>query len=147
MKALTLALAALAFAAGSATAQSDQRSAPNENSQPSGSVQGAQSPGSTRSDRMDKTGTHQTYDTGATGSQVGKDPGAVPAAKDTARTDDYASDVPREDRGTGVATGFIAAGLGLAILGLFVRRRSRRHPRDDYGSRPGGPTGGAGPRI
>lgn len=45
-----------------------------------------------------------------------------------------ADDAARREEGKGVATGFIAAGLGLALLGLFVRRRHH-----------GGP--GAGPRV
>jgi hypothetical protein len=48
----------------------------------------------------------------------------------------------RAERGTGVATGFVAAGLGLAVLGLFVRKRSHHDPHDhsddDDDSRSGG---------
>lgn len=102
-------------------------------------------------DRRQKAGTHQGYNTGATGQDVGKDQpapvtnqGRNPA--DTARYD-------RAARGTGVATGFVAAGIGLAILGLFVRRRSRRDydeydDEDEGGSgRPYGGGSGTNTRI
>ena len=62
--------------------------------------------------------------------QVAPPAGADPS---TAKSDVYTADRPdsvvlpnradRRAKETGVATGFIAAGVGLALMGLFVRRR------------------------
>jgi hypothetical protein len=118
--------AALALTASLAAAQTET------------SQSGASDPGQSQ-----QSGRHG-YDTRPADQKVRKDqPAPVKgadqkAAADTARYD-------RAARGTGVATGFVAAGIGLAILGLFVRRRSRRdwdEPGDDDEGPSGRPYGG-----
>lgn len=119
MKAVMTALASLAMAAGLAAAQGQ-------------SQQGQAQPG-TRTDygtsRLQKRGSDQTYNTGSTGQNVGKD-----NQPQTYTNGQAAQPIPQRRRraapGTGVASGFVAAGVGLALLGLFVRKRTRNHPDD-----------------
>lgn len=148
MKQASVLMAALALTASLATAQTET------------SQTGASDPGQSQSqqsgqpvykdkggvktdygqDRRQKAGTSQGYNTGATGRQVGKDqPAPVSGADQNAAASDTAR-YDRAARGTGVATGFVAAGIGLAILGLFVRRRSR-HDYDEYDDDDEGPSG------
>ena len=150
MKKAMMMLAALALTAGVAAEQGDTQSPTQATN-----GQAIQDRGGTgaRTDlgapRNDKSGTDQTYNTGATVANVGKD------NPDTYKPMNANADVERGNgtRGTGVATGFVAAGIGLALLGLFVRRR-HHHGYGDYDAedrhdRPGGPsnTGGVGPRL
>lgn len=157
LKKASVLMAALALTAGLAAAQTETSqsgaSDPGQTQQGSGPVYKEKGGVKTDygQDRRQKAGTDQGYNTGATGQQVGKDQpapvsgqGQSPPA-DTARYD-------RATRGTGVATGFVAAGIGLAILGLFVRRRSRRDideydDEDDSGGRPYGGGSGTNTRI
>ena len=113
MKRLSLALAVLGLMCGLATAQNNV---------------------SPRSDIEDQRAT----------SDRDTQRGAVKATDvDEAQTQ-RAADREIEDRdltagkGTGVATGFVAAGIGLALLGLFVRRRNRRHGHYHDEDRHGG---------
>lgn len=89
----------------------------------------------------------QTYNTGSEGRGVGKDTSHPYTSGQQART--VTPQRERRGAGTGVATGFVAAGVGLALLGLFVRRRNRRHPDDpryhDDADDDIGPT--SGPRV
>jgi hypothetical protein len=136
MKRLSLALAVLAMTTGLALAQD------NNTPQSGSSSDRSMSTDRNRTDlgapRGDKAGTDQRYNTGATGSEVGRD-------RDTVTTTDIDNDrdMNADRKGTGVATGFVAAGIGLALLGLFVRRRNRRygHYDDDDTTR------GAPPRV
>jgi len=133
MRSILTMLAALALGAGLTLAQNGTTGPQQESRADQGQTQ-------TR--RAD-----QTYNTRREGQNVGKDTSHPYTSGQQARTI-----TPRRDRGgagTGVATGFVAAGVGLALLGLFVRRRNRRHPDDPrYDDRPDddvGPT--SGPRV
>lgn len=122
MRRLTLAAAALALTAGLAAAQTES------------------------ADRMDKQGSNQTYNSGPLESGVGGDRAHATREqnRDASRAGAYDAPGRDSDKGKGVATGFIAAGLGLALLGLFVRRRRTHSGRYDDADihRPGG-----GPRL
>lgn len=128
MKTLSLAIAALALSAGMAAAQGSPTSS-GERPETSGS----RTTTDLGADRTDKSGTEQGYNTGRAGEDVGAQRSINQA--ETMRTD--GSDTAYTDRRatggrrSGVATGFIAAGFGLALLGLFARRRAR-HPDDRY---------------
>lgn len=76
------------------------------------------------------------------GSEVGKEvykSGQHTATGVAPQVPANAADVNRGARGTSVATGFVAAGVGLAILGLFVRKRGRHEFRDEDPRRGPGP--------
>lgn len=149
MKTASLMIAAFALTTGLAFAQTEtsapqpapQGQSPSQPSQPQLGQPSEHENGGVRTgygqDRRVKTGTDQTYNTGATGESVGKDqPAPVTGQDQGAATTAGANRA--EARGTGVATGFVAAGLGLAILGLFVRRKGRHDDdEDDYGGGSG----------
>jgi hypothetical protein len=138
-----IAAAALVLTAGLAVAESDQTMQQDQTQRPTISGQ---------TDRTELAAPRESSP------QVAPPAGNEPAttkgdAYDADRTvidrsDAYGANAERRTRGTGVATGFIAAGIGLALLGLFVRRRNRhdhrfdRRDEDDI-DRPGG----IGPRL
>lgn len=155
MKTLYLGLLALGLAASASHAQGDKTSTQGAGSSQQDTYSSPGTPSDTSNsrthtdlgaDRRDKSGTDQGYNTGATGSAVGRDRGTVNRSDiDRANADRDVARGDRGARGTGVATGFVAAGIGLALLGLFVRRRNRRYDRyDDYSDRPGGTSGTMG---
>lgn len=133
MKTASLALAALAVMTTAAMAEQPRKDDPSLG-RPT-RVERSSNKTDYGADRRVKTGTDQTYNTGPTGADVGKDlskdqPATLKDYGTAAAGSDAAAREPRA-RGTGVATGFVAAGIGLAVLGLFVRKRTHRYPYDD----------------
>ncbi len=132
MKTVLMALASVVLAAALSAAEGG-RPRQADQAQPGTPTQ-QEKPGTATdygANRLDKRGTDQTYNTGRTGQSVGTD------TQNTYKNGQASQPIPQTRRrgaaGTGVATGFVAAGVGLALLGLFVRRRNRRHPDDpDY---------------